>query len=201
MVCTRTSRVPCWTSQRRSLSNDPVVTRVLNSITPQKVIQSTFHIAGGGAVEIGAHAVAERHLPDPKPEQEGDDRADQHGKPGRHAQPGKQEQQQHNRNQRDQPGHEQISGRIENLRKHRRFPPITPCVGVYRFDVLARCLRIVMLRRKDIERTRFFVTPQDRLVFRFQCLQAATWPCGKLRNSEQCLRLFRSGACRAPDTD
>ena len=43
MVCTRTSRVPCCTSQRRNLSNEPVVTIVLNSITPQNVIQSTFH--------------------------------------------------------------------------------------------------------------------------------------------------------------
>jgi hypothetical protein len=42
MVCTRTSRVPCWISQRRNLSNAPVMTKVLNSITPQNVIQSTF---------------------------------------------------------------------------------------------------------------------------------------------------------------
>ena len=42
MVCTRTSRVPCWISQRRSLSKAPVATSVLNSITPQNVIQSTF---------------------------------------------------------------------------------------------------------------------------------------------------------------
>ena len=47
--------------------------------------------AGGGAVKIGAHAVAERHLPDPQREHEGDDRADQHRQPGRHAQTRKQE--------------------------------------------------------------------------------------------------------------
>ncbi len=42
MVWTRMSCVPCEISQRRSLSKVPVVTSVLNSITPQNVIQSTF---------------------------------------------------------------------------------------------------------------------------------------------------------------
>ena len=42
MVCTRISSVPCEMSQRRKFSNTPLTPSVLNSIRPQKVIQSTF---------------------------------------------------------------------------------------------------------------------------------------------------------------
>jgi hypothetical protein len=83
--------------------------------------------AGGGAVKISAQPVLERHLPDPKAEHERDDRADQHREPRRHAKPREQKQQQHNRNQRDQPGHEQVASRIEYLRKHRRSLPARTC--------------------------------------------------------------------------
>ena len=38
-----TSMLPCAISQRRKFSNTPLTVSVLNSIRPQKVIQSTFH--------------------------------------------------------------------------------------------------------------------------------------------------------------
>ncbi len=82
--------------------------------------------AGRRAVKIGAHAIVERHLPDPKREQEGDDRADEHGKPSGHAQAREQEQQEDHGNERDQPGQEQISGRIEDLSEHGRLPRLAP---------------------------------------------------------------------------
>ena len=44
MVCTRTSAVPCAISQRRKLVERAGDDQVLNSITPQNVIQSTFQM-------------------------------------------------------------------------------------------------------------------------------------------------------------
>ena len=81
--------------------------------------------AGGGAIKIGAHPVAERHLPDPQGKQKSDNRADQHRQPGRHAQTRQQKKQQDDRDQRNQPSYEQVSSRIENLRKHgQSLPPM-----------------------------------------------------------------------------
>jgi hypothetical protein len=76
--------------------------------------------AGGGAVEIRRNAVTEGHPPYPQPQKEGDDRTDQRGKPSRHAKPGKQDQQGHDRDQRDDPGCEEVSCGIKNLIEHGR---------------------------------------------------------------------------------
>ena len=102
--------------------------------------------AGGGAVKIGAQPIVERHLPDPEPEQERDDRADQHREPRRHAKPREQKQQQHDRNQRDQPGHEQISSRIENLREHGQSLPARTCERLLFFPILWPHERRVRMR-------------------------------------------------------
>jgi len=93
--------VPCEISQRLSLSKVPVTTSVLNSITPQNVIQSTFHTPVRRAVQVGEDALFERHLPDPESEHQRDQGADQGRHPRRPAQSGQHEQQRRDRDQRD----------------------------------------------------------------------------------------------------
>jgi hypothetical protein len=104
--------------------------------------------AGRGAVGIGAHALGQRHLPNPQRQQKGDDRADEHGKPGRHTQAGKQKQQQQDWNERDKPSDEQVARRIEDLREHFAFSPVAGA-GERRFSGR---------EPPDMKPTNFFVT-------------------------------------------
>ena len=73
-------------------------------------------------VEIGEDAVTWRHAPDENPQQKGHDRADQGGRPCRHPQNGKQDQQSDDGDQGDEPGHGQIAQRVYGLGEHREPP-------------------------------------------------------------------------------
>src|SRR6516225_6793633 len=78
---------------------------------------------GRRTVKISERTVLERHLPDPEGKKESHDRTDQDSEPGRHTKASQQEQLKDDGNQRDQPGHKKVSGRIEDLREHGRLLP------------------------------------------------------------------------------